>query len=517
MDAAQHLVKLQPIALQLVARTMLALGREIAMFQPIIGTAVRGDPDAVLIVEFAEEDQAENIRRLKQLGELMADLGFGWNNPQRKWGGVVEVSEPALQNGIAEFRAAGLNVMMSMKQEGKPVSFVEDCAVPLPHLADYTERLNGIFAKHGTRGTMYAHASEGCLHVRPVLNLKLEKDVKAMRAIAEETFAMVREYKGSHSGEHGDGIVRSEFHREMFGPRIIADFREVKQRFDPGNVLNPGKIVDAPKMDDRTLFRYPPDYRITELKTALDWSAYPGAGGGFQGAVEMCNNNGACRKLEGGVMCPSYRATRDEKDVTRGRANTLRLAISGQLGPDALSSDAMMDTLKLCVSCKACRHECPVGVDMAKMKIEVLSARVATHGLSLRDRLVGYLPHYAALASRLAPLANLRNNSPLLRRLFQRFAGISAQRDLPEWRRDVFAPAGETFGLADGPEVVLFADTFNRAYERENLDAALRVLVAGGYRVHLPRPADNGRPLCCGRTFLSAGMVDYAHAELDRL
>ncbi|MEA2898810.1 MAG: hypothetical protein QOJ84_4425 [Bradyrhizobium sp.] len=517
MDAAQHLVKLRPIAVELVDRTMIALGREIAMFQPIIGTAVRGDPDAVLIVEFAEEDQAENVRRLKQLGELMADLGFGWDQPQRKWGGVVEIIEPALQTGIAEFRAAGLNVMMSMKQEGKPVSFVEDCAVPLPHLADYTQRLNAIFAKHGTRGTMYAHASEGCLHVRPMLNLKLEKDVKAMRAIAEETFAMVRDYKGSHSGEHGDGIVRSEFHEMMFGPRIIADFREVKHRFDPENVLNPGNIVDPPRMDDRALFRYPPGYRAGELKTMLDWSAWPGAGGGFQGAVEMCNNNGACRKLEGGVMCPSYRATRDEKDVTRGRANTLRLAISGQLGPDALASDEMADTLKLCVSCKACRHECPVGVDMAKMKIEVLAARVAKHGLSRRDRLIGYLPHYAALASRLAPLVNLRNTSPLLRKLFEKFVGISARRDLPEWRRDVFAPAGEAFGPADGHELVLFADTFNRAYERENLDAALHVLIEGGYRVHLPKPADAKRPLCCGRTFLSAGLVDNARAELDRL
>ena len=517
MDAAQHLVKLRPIAVELVDRTMLALGREIAMFQPIIGTAIRGDPDAVLIVEFAEEDQAENIGRLEQLGELMGDLGFGWNNPQRKWGGVVEITDPALQTGIAEFRAAGLNVMMSMKQEGKPVSFVEDCAVPLPHLADYTERLNGIFAKHGARGTMYAHASEGCLHVRPVLNLKLEKDVKAMRAIAEETFAMVREYKGSHSGEHGDGLVRSEFHEAMFGPRIIGDFRQVKHRFDPDNVLNPGKIVDPPKMDDRSLFRYPPDYRVAELKTVLDWSAWPGAGGGFQGAIEMCNNNGACRKLEGGVMCPSYRVTRDEKDVTRGRANTLRLAISGQLGPDALASDEMVDTLKLCVSCKACRHECPTGVDMAKMKIEVLAARAAKRGLSLRDRLVGYLPHYAGLASRLAPLANLRNNSPLLRKLFERLAGISAQRALPEWRRDVFRSDAEAIGPADGREVVLFADTFNRAYERENLDAALRVLVEGGYHVHIPKPADGGRPLCCGRTFLSAGLVDNARTELDRL
>ena len=518
MDATQHLVKLKPIAVELVDRTMIALGRDIAMFQPIIRSAVRGDPDALLIVEFAETDQATNAAKLKELGELVGDLGFGWDNPQRKWGGVVEVIEPSLQAGIAEFRAAGLNVMMSMKQEGKPVSFIEDCAVPLPHLADYTERLLGVFAKHGTSGTMYAHASEGCLHVRPVLNLKLDKDVKAMRAIAEEAFDMVREYKGSHSGEHGDGLVRSEFHAEMFGERIIADFTEVKDRFDPGRILNPGKIVNPPKMDDRSLFRYTPDYRIGALKTELDWSAYPGAGGGFQGAVEMCNNNGTCRKLEGGVMCPSYRATRNEKDVTRGRANTLRLAISGQLGPDALTSDEMAETMKLCVSCKACRHECPTGVDMAKMKIEVLAARAAKHGLSLRDRLVGYLPRYAPFAAKLAPLMNLRNDHPVLRSLVERVTGISAKRSLPAWRRDVFHHDTDVVGPVDGHEVVLFADTFNRAYERENLDDALRVLVAGGYRVHLPKPADgNSRALCCGRTFLSAGLVDQARSELDRL
>ncbi len=517
MDATQHLVKLKPIAVELVDSTMIALGRDIAMFRPTIEAVVRGEPDALLIVEFAEADQAANLAKLKQLGELMGDLGFGWDQPKRRWGGVVDVVEPAMQAAISDFRTSGLNIMMSMKQEGKPVSFVEDCAVPLPHLADYTERLSKVFEKHGTRGTMYAHASEGCLHVRPVLNLKLDKDVKAMRAIAEEAFAMVREYKGSHSGEHGDGIVRSEFHETMFGSRIVHAFEEVKERFDPDNTLNPGKIVHAPRMDDRSLFRYKPDYKIENFKTALDWSAYPGAAGGFQGAVEMCNNNGACRKLEGGVMCPSYRATRNERDVTRGRANTLRLAISGQLGPDALTSDAMMETMKLCVSCKACRHECPTGVDMAKMKIEVLAARANKHGLSLRDRLVGYLPHYAAFASRLAPLANLRNKSTTLRWLLEKFAGISAQRDLPAWRRDTFNPAAEAYGPIGGREVVLFADTFNRAYERENLDAALRVLVDGGYRVHLPRAIDGGRPLCCGRTFLSAGLVDNAKAELKRV
>src|SRR6266404_824785 len=511
MDAAQHLVKLRPIAVELADRTMLSLGHEIAMFQPIIATAVRGDPDAVLIVEFAEEDQAENLARLKQLGELMTDLGFGWDQPKRKWGGVVEISEPGLQTAIAEFRAAGLNVMMSMKQEGKPVSFVEDCAVPLPHLADYTERLNAIFAKHGTSGTMYAHASEGCLHVRPVLNLKLENDVKAMRAIAEETFAMVREYKGSHSGEHGDGIVRSEFHEAMFGPRIIEDFREVKHRFDPGNLLNPGKIVDPPRMDDRSLFRYPPDYSVGELKTALDWSAYPGAGGGFQGAVEMCNNNGACRALSRGVMCPSYRVTRDERDVTRGRANTLRLAITGQLGSDALSSDEMAETMKLCVSCKACRRECPTGVDMARMKIEVQAARLAKRGLSLHERVIGYLPRYAPLAAKWPRLANLRNDVAHLRQWSERYAGLSARRSLPRWRADAWREPTRSPSAPQAGSVVFFADTFNRYFEPQNIEAALAVLAAGGYTVHLPQPANgDNRPLCCGRTFLAVGLIDGA-------
>lgn len=517
MDATQHLVTLKPIAVELVDRTMIGLGRDIAMFRPTIEAAVRGDPDALLLVEFAEDEHDENLRKLKQLGELMADLGFGWDQPRKRWGGVVEVVEPTLQTSIADFRAAGLNVMMSMRQEGKPVSFIEDCAVPLPHLADYTERLNRIFAKHGTHGTMYAHASEGCLHVRPVLNLKLEKDVTAMRAIAEEAFAMVREYKGSHSGEHGDGIVRSEFHEAMFGTKLARSFAEVKQRFDPAGTLNPGKIVDAPRMDDRRLFRYPPDYRPSEIKTELDWSSWSGASGGFQGAIEMCNNNGACRKLEGGVMCPSFRATRDEKDVTRGRANTLRLAMTGQLGSDALVSDAVMDALKLCVSCKACRNECPTGVDMAKMKIEVMAARANRFGLHLGDRLVGFLPRLAPLAARIAPLANLRNHSGLLRRLFERFAGISAMRQLPAWRSDFFDPQAETVGPASGAEVVLFADTFNRAFERENLQAALNVLLAAGYRVHLPRPMKGTRALCCGRTFLATGLVDHARAELDRV
>ncbi len=516
MDAAQHIVALAPIAVELVDATMLGLAREIAMFRPTLEQFVRGEPEAILLVEFGEDDQAENLRRLKRLETLMGDLGFGWDKEGAHRGGVVEVLDPKLQAAITDLRTAGLNIMMSMKEEGKPVSFVEDCAVPLAHLAEYTARLTEIFDKHGTRGTWYAHASVGCLHVRPVLNLRLDKDVKAMRAIAEEAFAMVRAFKGSHSGEHGDGIVRSEFHEAMFGPRLVRAFAEVKDRFDPSGLFNPGKIVRAPKFDDRRVFRYGPGYRGEERRTQLDWSAYQGAGGGFQGAVEMCNNNGACRQMAGGVMCPSYRVTRDERDVTRGRANTLRLAITGQLGPDAFTSDEMAQTLKLCVSCKACRRECPTGVDMARMKIEVLSARAARLGLSLHERLVGYLPRYAPRAARLATLLNLRDRIPGLAKLGERLTGFTARRPLPRWRSDPFA-ATEPAGPADGPEVVLFADTFNRYFEPENLAAARSVLAAAGYRVLAASPAGRSeRPLCCGRTFLSIGQVDEARHEAER-
>jgi FAD/FMN-containing dehydrogenase/Fe-S oxidoreductase len=515
MKAAQDIVALGPIAVELIDRTMLGLARDIAMFKPTVEAFLCGDPEAILFVEFAEDDD-ENLRRLKQLDALIGDLGIAWDKSGAKWGGVVEVLDPKLQAGITEVRTAGLNIMMSMKEAGKPISFVEDCAVPLEHLAEYTARLTEVFEKNGTRGTWYAHAAVGCLHVRPVLNLRLDKDVRAMRAIAEEAFAMVRDYKGSHSGEHGDGIVRSEFHEFMFGRELVHAFEEVKDRFDPQGLFNPGKIVRAPKFDDRANFRYGPDYRADEIATALDWSAYPGAGGGFQGAVEMCNNNGACRALKGGVMCPSYRVTRDERDVTRGRANSLRLAMTGQLGPDALTSSEMAETLMLCVSCKACRRECPTGVDMARMKIEVQRARTEKFGVSLHDRLVGYLPRYAPYAAKLHWLLNLRDIVPGAAKLSEAIAGFSARRRLPKWRPDVFDESDPGHDWGGNREVVLFADTFNRYFERGNIDAALAVLKAGGYRVHVATPACGARPLCCGRTFLSIGKVDEARAEAER-
>jgi len=507
MDSAQHIVKLDPSAVELVDRTMIDLSREIPMFRATVDRFVQGEPEALLLVEFAGEDRNEQLGNLGQLVELMADLGFP--------GAVVEALDADFQTAVWEVRKSGLNIMMSMKGDGKPVSFVEDCAVRLEDLAEYTDRLTQVFEKHGTTGTWYAHASVGCLHVRPILNMKEDSGATKMRAIMEETLEIVEEYKGSHSGEHGDGIARSEFHERMFGSRMVRAFEEVKRAFDPEGLFNPGKIVNFQRMDDRSLFRYGPDYQVTPIVTALDWSEW----GGFGGAVEMCNNNGACRKADAGVMCPSFRVTRDEQHLTRGRANTLRLAISGQLGADALISDAMYDTMDLCVACKGCKRECPTGIDMAKMKVEFLHQYRKHHRLPLKDRLIAWLPRYAPLASRLSFIMNLRDRIPGLAWSSEKLLGLSAARSLPLWRSDYFDDNREQINSQEpgNGEVVLLVDTFERYFEPEIARAALKVLGAAGYQVQLLRPLDGGHPLCSGRTFLAVGMVDEARFEAQRV
>ena len=508
MATTQHLVELGPVAVELVDNNVLVMGADIPAFVRTIGDITRGTPNCLLLCEFAGDDLDALRGDLKRIDQCMADHG----HPNA----VVEVVEPDRQKAVWGVREACLNIMMSMKSEGKPVSFIEDCAVPLEHLADYTDGVTEIFTRHGTRGTWYAHASVGCLHVRPILNMKDAEGVQKMRAIAEETADLVRKYKGSFSGEHGDGISRSEFVEPMFGRELTRAFEMVKDSFDPQNRLNPGKIVRPLRMVDRDLMRFKPGYKTAlPAAPALDWSDW----GGFGGAVEMCNNNGTCRKLSGGTMCPSYRATRDEKHLTRGRANTLRLAISGQLGANAFTSTEMKESLDLCVSCKGCKRDCPTGVDMARMKVEVLHHYHKRHGLPLRERLVAFMPRYAPYAARLAPLLNLRDRVPLLAKLSEKLLGFSAKRTLPVWRkpwvekRAVATPAGLK---GDGRDLVLFGDTFNRYFERENLEAAERVLIAAGYRLHRVEVTGSARPMCCGRTFLASGQTDAARAELRR-
>ena len=558
MDSAQHIVKLGPTAVELVDRTMIDLARSNPSFKKTIETALidphSQTPEAILLVEFSGESHAPLLEKLKSLQDLMGDLGLP--------GSVVPMSDASSQKNLWEVRKAGLNIMMSLKGDGKPVSFIEDCAVPLESLAEYTQALTDVFAKYGSRGTWYAHASVGTLHVRPILDMRRDGAAK-MRAVAEEASELVRKYKGAYSGEHGDGLCRGEWISWQFGPKITEALTEIKHAFDPKGLFNPGKIIDPPKMDDSSYFRYPPSYKVIPLQPALDWSAWnvqnnpvteetsaPGTGGdpamGLAKAVEMCNNNGHCRKFDAEVMCPSYRVTRDEKHLTRGRANTLRLALSNQLDvkdDSPLGSDAVKEVMELCVSCKACRRECPTGVDMAKMKIEFLVAYKKRVGHSLRDLAVAYLPQYASIISNtpgLAALLNLRNHIAPIAKLQEWLMGISAQRSLPTWRSRTFwsnkkqvAAHHFTPDQLNTPNqqgnkgVVLLADTFNAYFENENLQAALKVLKEAGYRVHIPQKnnAENktktantcSKEFCCGRTYLAAGMVDQAKETLGEL
>ena len=568
MEAAQHIVKLghnmtggSLSAVELVDRTMIELSLQNPAFAPTIRSALSplingGKPAAVLLVEFSGASKADITPKIKQLVELMGDLGLR--------GSVVEMIEDEPQKKLWEVRKAGLNIMMSLKGDGKPVSFIEDCAVPLEHLAEYTDALTQVFAKHGSRGTWYAHASVGTLHVRPILDMRQKGPnggAAKMRAIAEEASELVRKFKGAFSGEHGDGLCRGEWIEWQFGPQLTQALAQIKQQFDPSNLLSPKRIIDPPRMDDRRLMRYSPGYQVIPLQPVLDWSAWnvqnnpvteetssPGSGGdpaqGFAKAVEMCNNNGHCRKFDAGTMCPSYRVTRDEKHSTRGRANTLRLALSGQLSNrpepvegsqglrqaqperdriDAFTSEAVYEALDLCVSCKGCKRDCPTGVDMAKMKVEFLHHYKAKHGYTLKDKLVAHLPDYAHLASRLAPLLNLRDRIPGLAALSEKLLGLSAKRSLPQWERQHFfnnysALASRDEVLLAAKPVVLFVDTFNGYFESDNAVSALKVLQAAGYTVHVAtKQIADGKHLCCGRTYLSGGMVKEAKTKAREL
>ena len=533
LDAVQHIVELEPHAVELVDDTLTALARENAVFRSTVEALFPAAAHTVLLVEFAGDDAGGDeagalSRRLSRLDDVVRGTG-----PGRE---VVRAEDPAEQAAIWAVRRAGLNIVMSMKGDRKPVSIVEDCAIPLPVLAEFGAAVEDIFARHGTSSTWYAHASVGCLHVRPSLNVKDPSDVVAFRAIAEEVQRVAGRLGGSYSGEHGDGILRSEFIEPMLGARLTRAFREVKRAFDPGGMMNPGKIVDPPRMDDRELFRYGPSYKAAALPVAMDWSD----NGGFARAVEACNNNGACRKMDPGVMCPSYRVTREESDTTRGRANVLRLAMTGQLGAEGLVGDEVADVLELCVGCKACKRECPAGVDMARMKAEVMHMRNRRRGVALHERVFASLPRLAPFGAQLGWLLNLRNRSGALSWLGERTMGIAAESTLPVWARRPFrdeelmalavtdTETDYTMNLArtsseqdtctPSPDpVVTFVDTFTRYFDPDVARAAVSVLRHLGHVAVSPTPSGTrGRPLCCGRTYISAGMLDHARAEIRR-
>ena len=505
MALTKEMVKLKPTTVELLDKNLIDLAKAIPLYAGEINKYIKGDPEAVLMVEFIDEDLDLARQKLKDLESLVKT-----DNADNHFAAHENLQD---QKAIFEIRKAGLNILMSMKGDKKAVAFIEDCAVTLEHLDDYTSKLKEIFRKYNTSGMFYAHASVGTLHVRPVLNMKTEEDVKNMKSIAEEAFALVKQYKGSHSGEHGDGIVRSEFHEMMFGKKIVSAFEEIKDTFDPKGLLNPGKIVRPFKSDDRSLMRYKPGYKAENISTHYDWSAW----GQFSDAVEMCNNNGACRKLDSGVMCPSYRVTKEEKDLVRGRANTLRLALSNQLPEGSFASKEMFETMELCVSCKACQRECPMSVDMAKMKSEFLSHYYKKFSMSIKDKIISDMPKLIWLLKIIAPIFNTVKNIPLLDKVIE-FFGFSSKRQMPVVQN--IAPLKEIYQTQPqlNNKIILLADTFNINFEIKNIMYAIKVLNKFGYQAIIPSFDDSNlsRPLCCGRTYISFGQMDKAKYEMNR-
>ena len=505
MELTKEIVKLKPTCVELMDQNLLNLAREIPMYSEGIKKYIKGNPQAVLMVEFIDTEQSIYEKKIKDLEYLV--LNQNKNNQFSYYSNLDEQKE------VFEIRKAGLNILMSMKGDKKPVAFIEDCAVSLDHLANYTARLNEIFKKYNTSGMFYAHASVGTLHIRPVLNMKSDEDIRNMRSISEETFEMVKDYKGSHSGEHGDGIVRSEFHEMMFGKEITNAFEEIKDTFDSKNLLNPGKIVRPLKSNDRSLMRYKSGYQAQNINTHYDWSNW----GQFSDAVEMCNNNGACRKLDSGVMCPSYRVTKEEKDLVRGRANTLRLALSNQLPEGSFASKEMYETMELCVSCKACQRECPMSVDMAKMKSEFLSHYYKKFSMRIKDRITSDMPRLIWLLKIIAPIFNKIKNLPLISNIVEKF-GFAVERQMPEVQNQSILKEIYNGQSYSEKKVILFADTFNINFENQNLIYSIKVLNKFGYQVIIPSFGKDklNRALCCGRTYISYGQLDKASEELNR-
>lgn len=518
MVCTRAITDLRPSAVELVDRMLIDAARADTLSRPAIESMLIERPaqatGACLLVEFCGDSRAALLARLRDLEALMAELGLP--------GTVKGLTEARAQRAVWQARRAGLARLSAMQAEGQPVCFIEDCAVPLEHLPEYVARLDEIIRRHRVRAVWSGQAGAGALQVRPILDMRTD-GVATMRAMAEEVADCVRGLRGAFSSGQGVGLARSEWVARQFGLRINRAFEEVKDLFDPQGLMNPGKIVRAPRMDEPKLLRQGKARSTPAIETTFEWAASPA--GSFSAAADRCDGNGRCRSLDAGVMCPSFRALRQEQHSPRGRANSLRLALSGQLGKDAMFSQALHETLAGCVGCKACRSECPQGIDISRMKIEFLSHYRKQHGLRLRERLIANLPRYAGLASRLAPIVNGLAALPGAPWLRERILGLAAQRRLPRWSsrpftRDARLNDPDSPRLPSERAVLLWADTFNNHFEPEVLRSARRVLEAAGKTVIVARasPGDPEprRPLCCGRTWLAVGQIERARAEIAR-
>jgi FAD/FMN-containing dehydrogenase/Fe-S oxidoreductase len=458
---------------------------------------LQGDPGAILMIELYGDRPEDFPPRLAALEDDLRARGFGYHHSA--------ITDPAAQARAWKLRTMALGLSMAEKGDAKAISFVEDSAVAPEHLRDYIAEFLAIVARHGTTAGVYAHASVGCLHVRPVINLKTEEGVRRFEAIAEEVSDLVLRYGGALSGEHGDGLVRSPFQEKMYGPLLYGAFRELKRTFDPDNLLNPGKIVDAPPLV--TNLRYGPGYRTPDVPTTFDFSA----DGGLLPAAELCAGVGECRKTRSGTMCPSFQATREEKDSTRGRANLLRLAISGQLGFEGFTDPHAHEVLDLCLECKACKAECPTNVDMARLKAEFLHQYHRKYGLPWRNRVFGEVARLARAGSALVPVSNWLARGRLARLLNETLLRIDRRRVPPAFARRTLARRFPDLRRDAVPDpqsrpLLLFPDTFTNFFEPEVGAAAISLFRRAGRGVSLG-PADLR---CCGRPMISNGLLDRA-------
>jgi FAD/FMN-containing dehydrogenase/Fe-S oxidoreductase len=492
LAATPAILEHRPSAVEVMDGFILDNTKQSPVLDRMRRTFIDGDPGALLCVEFYADRDDQLPPRLAALEQDLKTKRFGYR--------YTHALDLATQGRIWSLREAALGLSMAMREESKSLSFVEDTAVAPERLRDYIERFLAIIRTHGTSAGIYAHASVGCLHVRPVVNLKTDAGVQTFEALANDVADLVLEFGGALSGEHGDGLVRSPFMRKMFGPILYEAFRDIKRTFDPHGILNPGKIVDAPPLTAN--LRYGGGYVTPNPATFFDYSEY----GGLGGAVDMCSGLGACRKKLDGTMCPSYMATREEAHSTRGRANVLRLAMNGRLGESGLGDEGVFEVLDLCLECRACKAECPVGVDMARFKSEFLADYWRRHGTPLRARALGHIHDLSRWASLVAPLANGLARSAPVRWLNERVLGLDRRRVPPAWTSDTFARrfARRHRPTGKAPAVLLFNDTFTNYFNPEIGEAGADVLESAGCAVGL---APNG---CCGRPLISQGLLDAA-------
>lgn len=493
MEATVAILEESPAAIEHVGQLIIEQSRRSLGFSRSIGF-LQGDPTDILVVEFSGEDEAETRSRLDHMVEKLDRLKLGF--------ATTKLYTAAEQNQVADFRRAGLGLIMNVDGPAKPLAFVEDTAVSPEKLPAYVARFDEIVQSHGTTAGYYGHASVGCLHIRPLINIKTRDGMEQMEAIATDIAELVEEFDGAYSGEHGDGIVRGFFTEKLFGKELTDAFREVKKTFDPTGIMNPGKIFDTPDIKEN--LRFGDTYKATEIKTRLDFTKE----GGFTAAVEMCNGVGACRKLHAGAMCPSYMATREEQHTTRGRANTLRGVLSGSLPHDKLDSKNLLNVLDLCLECKSCKSECPSNVDMAKIKYEYLYQYYKTQKVPLRSKLVADIHRMNSLSAPMAPIANMVNRSAPVRFLLEKTVGFDRTRPAPKVVRNTFQKwfdGHKSQAASPRGKIVLFHDTFMNFNHPSVGISATRVLEALGYEVVVLKDRK-----CCGRPMISKGLLDKA-------